>query len=231
MLRDVDTCCFVQVFKVVHTCAFVHMLRDVDTCWRTGNAMVVLGWLCITSVYSKKQIQGKFRIVLIKGNTYEWRLTGSTFSDARRSKGEVVRSRQASPSGKCLFCGTWRPYMVLPMCVPASPGWGLLLRGSLFSALSPQLWTPCASLIDRSNEPFSVGRPWSWLRHGCELRLTGLSLWVTDCRYCSRHSGSFSRWWVRFLLEWLLQCHTPVEMGFLRWEFLLSSCIDRKSVV
>ena len=134
-----------------------------------------------------------------------------------------MQSRPTSQGDKCLSCGTWRPCTVLPMCVPASPRLGLLLRGSLFSALSPQLWTPCASLIDRSNEPFSVGRPWSWLRHGCELRLTGLSLWVTDCRYCSRHSGSFSRWWVRFLLEWLLQCHTSVEMGFLQWESLLSS--------
>jgi hypothetical protein len=53
-LRDIGTCCFVQVFgviharlytclgtltlvvvqvsRVVHTCAFVHMLRDCDTC-------------------------------------------------------------------------------------------------------------------------------------------------------------------------------------------------------
>ena len=42
MLRDADTCCFVQVFKVVHTCAFVHMLRDVDTCCFVQVFRVVL---------------------------------------------------------------------------------------------------------------------------------------------------------------------------------------------
>ena len=41
-----------------------------------------------------------------KENTCECCLTDNISSDARRSRGEVVRLRLASPGDKCLFCGT-----------------------------------------------------------------------------------------------------------------------------
>ena len=80
------------------------MFKVVYEFWIVENGGVTLDGLCISLVYFKNKYKENFESYEQR-NTYKCCLTGNTFSSARRSKGEVVRSRPASPGDKCLFCG------------------------------------------------------------------------------------------------------------------------------